>query len=122
MYNSTSYKALAALIAFTALLLTQYFMRYSSDSLNTMALNHLLISLSSAKLLPSKVIPKGFTPCVDLSITFNTKKAENGNLLRVSDVKAVPTIAFSAPVSAAFPKLPPKLQLLYITCTIQIYG
>jgi hypothetical protein len=69
-----------------------------------MASNQLLISLSSAKLLPSSVIPNGFTPSVDLSVTFHTKKAENGSLLRVSDVKAAPTIAFSAPVSATFQK------------------
>ncbi|KAF2790177.1 PEBP-like protein [Melanomma pulvis-pyrius CBS 109.77] len=62
----------------------------------------LLDSLAVAKLLPSRVIPEGFTPSVEFSVTFDNKRVENGNLFRVSEVKFAPTISFSAPFSNTY--------------------
>ncbi|KAF2715257.1 phosphatidylethanolamine-binding protein [Pleomassaria siparia CBS 279.74] len=67
-----------------------------------MTFNNLLDSLSSAKLLPSKVIAQDFKPSVELEVAFGSKKVENGNLLRVSDVKSTPSISFSADSSSTY--------------------
>jgi hypothetical protein len=122
MLSSNDYKVLATFVLVVALSYIQYYQRSSHQISTTMASNELVISLSNAKLLPSRVIPKDFTPSVELFVTFDTKKVENGNLLRVGDVKSAPNISFSAPVSAAFTHVPKNLQFSIVTCWLSIYS
>jgi phosphatidylethanolamine-binding protein (PEBP) family uncharacterized protein len=63
-----------------------------------MAATTLIDSLTSASLLPSRIIPQNFTPTYDVSVSFPTKSPSNGSLVRVSEVKETPTISFS-PIS-----------------------
>ena len=62
----------------------------------------LVESLKSANLLPSRVIPDGFTPAIPLSVEFETKTINNGNLVRVSDVKSAPKVSFSSDTSDTY--------------------
>ncbi|KAF1968961.1 ERO1-domain-containing protein [Bimuria novae-zelandiae CBS 107.79] len=55
----------------------------------------LLASLSKTGLLPSPVIPETFKPSVELSVSFGEKPVVAGNLLRVSEVKDVPSVSFT---------------------------
>ncbi|KAL6709910.1 hypothetical protein ACN47E_000695 [Coniothyrium glycines] len=65
-----------------------------------MASAALLISLKTANLLPSKLIPQDFTPSLHLTISFPSGLTpQNGDLARVSQVKHQPTITVSLPPS-----------------------
>ncbi|KAL2867777.1 YbhB/YbcL family Raf kinase inhibitor-like protein [Aspergillus lucknowensis] len=54
-------------------------------------------SLAGARLVPGSapLIPDTFTPSTELGITFGEKAVSLGNLFRVSEVKAAPTISFA---------------------------
>lgn len=59
-------------------------------------------SLSSAHLVPGPaeaLIPPAFKPTTRLSISFDGKDVELGNLFRVSEVKLAPFVSFEAEVS-----------------------
>ena len=61
-----------------------------------MAATTLIDSLKTASLLPSTIIPQNFAPTYNLDVSFSTKSPTNGSLVRVSDVKDVPKVTFSA--------------------------
>ena len=66
----------------------------------------LLSSLKKASLIATgnpSVIPDDFKPTTDLKVSFGSKAVSHGNLLRVSDVKNVPTVSFNAEVQLNFP-------------------
>ncbi|KAL2842923.1 phosphatidylethanolamine-binding protein [Aspergillus pseudoustus] len=54
-------------------------------------------TLAAAKLVPGSapLIPDGFKPTTELRATFAEKAVALGNLFRVSEVKAAPTISFA---------------------------
>jgi hypothetical protein len=59
-------------------------------------------SLSSANLVPGPaqaLVPPDFKPTTRLSISFDGKDVELGNLFRVSEVKLAPFVSFEAEVS-----------------------
>jgi hypothetical protein len=62
--------------------------------------NHepLLTSLRSANLLPSAAIPDGFTPKVDVKVSFGEKVVGNGELVRAGECKVEPRVEFGAEV------------------------
>jgi phosphatidylethanolamine-binding protein (PEBP) family uncharacterized protein len=67
-----------------------------------MAINSLLDSLKSAKLLPCSVIPETFTPTLDLIVKFPSGLSpSNGDLARKSQVSEQPTISISAPSTSS---------------------
>lgn len=55
----------------------------------------LLATLSKAALLPSLLIPETFTPRVQLSVSFNNKAVNAGNLMRASECKVAPIVNFT---------------------------
>ncbi|KAH8707551.1 phosphatidylethanolamine-binding protein [Phaeosphaeriaceae sp. PMI808] len=59
----------------------------------------LLDSLRIANLFPSSIIPDTFTPSLTLSVNFATISPSNGSLVRVTQVKDVPTISISPQTS-----------------------
>lgn len=59
-------------------------------------------SLEQAKLVPgsaASIIPQDFKPTTELSVKFNGRSLELGNLLRSSECKSAPSISFTAEVS-----------------------
>ncbi|KAF3031563.1 hypothetical protein E8E12_001664 [Didymella heteroderae] len=61
-----------------------------------MATKALIDSLKIASLLPSPIVPSSFTPTYSLNVSFPSKSPANGSLVRVSDVKSIPSITFSS--------------------------
>ncbi|KAL4874582.1 phosphatidylethanolamine-binding protein [Aspergillus karnatakaensis] len=63
----------------------------------------LLSSLSQANLVPGSapLIPDTFKPSTQLNIAFGDKAIEHGNLFRVSEVKAAPSIQFDKEPNAS---------------------
>lgn len=59
-------------------------------------------SLAEARLVPGSaeaLIPRGFKPTTRLSVSFEGRDVELGNLFRVSEVKQAPFVSFEAEVS-----------------------
>ncbi|GAB7365827.1 hypothetical protein MBLNU230_g7159t1 [Neophaeotheca triangularis] len=61
-----------------------------------MAANSLLDSLKSASLLPSTVIPAGFTPTYELAVSFPAISPSHGSLVRKSQASEAPQVTFSS--------------------------
>ncbi|KAH6962671.1 phosphatidylethanolamine-binding protein [Ilyonectria sp. MPI-CAGE-AT-0026] len=60
-------------------------------------------SLEQAKLVPgsaASIIPQDFKPTTELSVKFNGRSLDLGNLFRSSECKSAPSISFSAEVDA----------------------
>lgn len=59
-------------------------------------------SLAEANLVPGSaeaLIPRDFTPTTRLSVSFDGRDVEHGNLFRVREVKLAPFVSFDSEVS-----------------------